>query len=85
MATPSMRPWPDGPRSETPCPRRRVERLLTEDQAADILRVSPRTLQGWRQRGDGPPWVKLGATVRYRRRDLRRYIIDSVRGRRRRG
>lgn len=57
-----------------------MDSLLTEAQAADVLRVSPRTLQGWRHRGDGPPFVKLGAAVRYRRVDLRRYIAASVRG-----
>lgn len=62
-----------------------VDPLLTETQAAAILRVSPRTLQGWRHRGEGPPYAKLGAAVRYRRDDLRRFIVQSVRGKRRKG
>lgn len=85
MGTPSMRPWSDPRPGEDDRPCREtdggaVQPLLTETQAARILRVSPRTLQGWRHRGGGPPYVKLGAAVRYRRDDLRRYIVDSVRG-----
>jgi hypothetical protein len=43
---------------------------VTETQAAMFLSVSVRTLQGWRVRGGGPSYVKLGRTVRYRRRAL---------------
>lgn len=44
--------------------------LLTEQQAATLLGVSVRGLQGWRLRGGGPSFVKCGRLVRYRRRDL---------------
>ncbi|HEV2630826.1 MAG TPA: helix-turn-helix domain-containing protein [Pseudolabrys sp.] len=43
------------------------ERLLTEIQAADLLRLSSRTLQAWRSQGVGPEYVKAGRAVRYRR------------------
>jgi predicted DNA-binding transcriptional regulator AlpA len=43
------------------------ERLLTEIQAADFLRLSSRTLQAWRSQGVGPEYVKAGRAVRYRR------------------
>ena len=46
------------------------DRLLTEVQAADLLRLSARTLQAWRCRGIGPPFVRAGRAIRYRRRDL---------------
>lgn len=36
-----------------------VEPLLDERQLADILNVSHRTPQHWRQSGKGPPYVKL--------------------------
>jgi predicted DNA-binding transcriptional regulator AlpA len=49
--------------------------LLTETQAAYLLGVRHRTLQGWRQRGDGPPFVKVSRrAVRYRRRDLLEFV-----------
>lgn len=40
--------------------------LLTAEQLADALSVSPRTLEAWRRRAEGPPWVDLGGRVRYR-------------------
>jgi hypothetical protein len=41
-----------------------------ENQAATFLGVSVRTLQAWRVRGGGPPYVKIGRAVRYQRRAL---------------
>jgi hypothetical protein len=41
-----------------------------EMQAAIFLGVSVRTLQAWRVRGAGPPYVKAGRAVRYQRRAL---------------
>jgi Helix-turn-helix domain len=48
--------------------------LLTEAEAADFLRLSVRTLQAWRIRIAGPAFVQVGRAVRYRRRDLIRWI-----------
>jgi hypothetical protein len=45
----------------------------TEMQAAIFLGVSARTLQAWRVRGGGPPYVKVGRAVRYQRRALIEY------------
>ena len=56
----------------TPIPQQDI--LLTEVAAADILCVSIRTLQAWRVRGDGPPFVKVGRAVRYRRNDLETWV-----------
>jgi hypothetical protein len=44
--------------------------LLREQDAADLLSLSVRTLQSWRIRMAGPPFVQVGRAVRYRRRDL---------------
>ena len=43
---------------------------LNENQAANLLGVSVRTLQAWRVRGGGPAFVKMGRAVRYQRRAL---------------
>jgi hypothetical protein len=43
---------------------------INENQAAEFLGVSVRTLQAWRVRGGGPPYVKIGRAVRYQRRTL---------------
>jgi hypothetical protein len=43
---------------------------LNENQAAEFLGLSVRTLQAWRVRGGGPLYVKFGRAVRYQRREL---------------
>ena len=43
---------------------------LSENQAAEFLGVSVRTLQAWSVRGGGPPYLKMGTAVRYQRRRL---------------
>ncbi|WP_295387277.1 helix-turn-helix domain-containing protein [uncultured Thiodictyon sp.] len=40
--------------------------LWDEAATADALGVKVRTIQAWRVRGGGPPFVKMGALVRYR-------------------
>jgi excisionase family DNA binding protein len=56
-----------------------LESLLTETQAAPVIGVSPRTLQAWRVRGGGPPFVKAGRNVRYRPADLQAWMTDRTR------
>jgi predicted DNA-binding transcriptional regulator AlpA len=41
------------------------ERLLTPREAAVFLRVSESWLAKARMRGDGPPYVKIGRSIRY--------------------
>ncbi|MCD7982736.1 MAG: helix-turn-helix domain-containing protein [Desulfovibrio sp.] len=39
---------------------------LTTAEVAKLCRVSPRTVEGWRYRGQGPPFVRLeNGQVRY--------------------
>lgn len=46
-------------------------RLYNEREAAELLSISHRSLQGWRQRGGGgPPYIKCGRSIRYRRGDM---------------
>ena len=56
--------------------------LLTPKETAELLRVAPKTLEKWRSKSYGPdkiipegglvgpPFVRMGSMVRYRRRDL---------------
>ena len=46
-----------------PKPTQRV--LLDTDQAAEFLKLAPGTLENWRYRRQGPPWIKIGGAVRY--------------------
>jgi hypothetical protein len=54
--------------------------LLTEHATAEILNLSIRTLQSWRLRRAGPPFVQVGRAVRYRRRDLIAWIDANTCG-----
>ncbi len=51
-------------------PDHTTDDLLTEEQAAQRLGLNHRTLAAWRQRRQGPPYVKVGKCVRYRVADL---------------
>jgi excisionase family DNA binding protein len=48
--------------------------LLNQTQAAEVLAVQPRTMESWRCRGGGPPFVRVGRRVRYRLKDLQAWI-----------
>lgn len=58
-----------------------IDQLLTNDQTAELLSLSPRTLEKMRVSGDGPPFIKLGRlrAVRYRESDLQAWIEGRVR------
>jgi predicted DNA-binding transcriptional regulator AlpA len=51
-----------------------VERLLSEAEVAEVLGKPPRTLRQWRYLGAGPRYLKVGATVRYRKADLEAWL-----------
>lgn len=56
------------------------EPLLSERDAATILGLTPRTLQAWRARGDGPAFVRISSRcVRYQPSALEEWIQDRVR------
>ena len=44
--------------------------IMTGQQVADLLHVSPRTLEEWRQTRSGPPWRRMGRHVRSLRREV---------------
>jgi Helix-turn-helix domain len=48
--------------------------LLSEEQVAERWMVSVKTLQGWRVRGGGPKFIKLGRVVRYSELDLEEFL-----------
>jgi excisionase family DNA binding protein len=68
--------WRDEPATarENPAGRppwgQMTEELLTQQQLADELQVSVRTLERWRQEGTGPAFVRVGRSPRYRRSDI---------------
>ena len=54
-----------------------LETLLTEHQVAELLRVSVATIRRRRLLQQPPDFVKLGASVRYRRETIQR-LIESA-------
>jgi excisionase family DNA binding protein len=53
--------------------------LLTTQEAADFLGVSARTLEGFRMRGGGPRFFKIGGSVRYRIARLEEFLRQHER------
>lgn len=65
-----MRPAPLRPAAAAVTPTARPQRYLTNDEAADYLRLSPRTLEKQRVIGGGPKFRKFGRRVMYALADL---------------
>ena len=56
-----------------------TEPLITEGEAATLLKVSLTSLRRWRREGCGPVYRKLSRSVRYRPDDLADFIAASRR------
>jgi predicted DNA-binding transcriptional regulator AlpA len=54
------------------------EILLSEKEAARVLSISARTLQGWRGRKMGPAFVRAGRAIRYRGSDIADWISSNT-------
>jgi excisionase family DNA binding protein len=58
-----------------------IERkLLTEQEAADLLNVNIMTLRRLRYKGKGPKYIKVGRLLRYDPEDLDEFINQQKRG-----
>ena len=53
--------------------------LWDENQTAKFLNSSPSTLRKARMTGNGPPFCKLGASVRYVPSLVEKYVAERVR------
>lgn len=56
-----------------------VQTLLRNHEVAERLGVAVKTIDQWRSRGGGPPFVRIGGVVRYRESDLERFVAERVR------
>jgi hypothetical protein len=54
------------------------EPLLPEDDAAREVKVKKQTMAAWRNRGQGPAYVKVGRLVFYRPSHLREWLESRV-------
>ena len=59
-----------------------TERMLTTEEAAEVLHRSPRTLEGWRYREEGPPYYRTGGSVVYALHELKYWLRQQRRTRR---
>ena len=50
------------------------EALLNESSVAKRLHCEVKTLQAWRCRGGGPPFIRVGRLIRYSPDDVREWI-----------
>jgi excisionase family DNA binding protein len=58
--------------------RREYAELLTVAEVAEMTRLSVGTLRWWRSVGaGGPPSIKLGRRVMYRRADVEKWMDDA--------
>ena len=55
------------------------QQLLTESEAAEFLRLKPKTMARWRWAGTGPIYRKIGGAVRYSATDLQAFVEASTR------
>ena len=78
MTSNAGNPGPHGAASKLE-PGAPMTTLLTEQDAAALLNVSVKSLQGWRSRGGGPPFMKLGRCVRYAVPDLEAFVRSALR------
>lgn len=51
---------------------------LNNEEAAKYLGLKAATLNKWRVYGEGPPFIKVGRLVRYRRADLDAYLSGRL-------
>jgi hypothetical protein len=54
-----------------------LEDLITDEEAAGLLRVMRGTLATWRSKGKGPHFVKLGRRIYYARGDIQAFVAGQ--------
>jgi predicted DNA-binding transcriptional regulator AlpA len=50
--------------------------LLTNDQASELLGISPQTLHTWRSKKRGPTYIKVGSLIKYRPSDIEAFLRE---------
>lgn len=54
-----------------------MDRLLTAEEVADLLRQPINTLAYWRHCRKGPRFARIGARVYYRERDVHAWVAEQ--------
>ena len=53
-----------------------MNRLLTNEEAAERLNISPNTLNVLRSNGKGPCYVQVAGSIRYSEDALQKYVLQ---------
>ncbi len=52
--------------------------IITEEEAASLLRVKLFTMRKWRREGGGPPYIRCGGRlIRYIKNDVMGWLADN--------
>lgn len=63
-----------------PPPPEEPQEYLTNAEAARLAGLAPGTLEAWRRRAGGPPFIRLGRRVIYKRSDVVEWLDGKRRG-----
>lgn len=55
-----------------------MEKLISKEELGDFLGKSPATLDNWRGNGTGPPYIKVGGSVRYKATDVENWLSTAT-------
>jgi len=55
-----------------------ITKLLDVREAAELLGISPRTLDGYRSKGVGPNYFRDRKKIKYRLQDIEAYIAENI-------
>ena len=66
---------------DTPTKALNDSMLIDEKQLCTDLGISSVTATKWRARAEGPPFIKVGRLVRYRRSDVEAWLVSRTVGR----
>jgi len=69
-------PWKEG--QDVVTDLNQLQPLLSTADVAEYLGVPVKTLYAWRYRHEGPPALRVGRHVRYRRLDIEEWVRSRV-------
>lgn len=55
----------------------KIDQLYDTRSAAEVLAVSPKTLEFWRWKKCGPQYVRVMHRIRYREQDLLDFLVQQ--------
>ena len=58
---------------------KKAQELLDTSELADLLTNKSNTIEGWRIKGVGPRYIKIGRLVRYRIEDVEAWLEAQAR------